>query len=127
MVDYRRAYKRYFNIEFGSEYVVHHIDFDRENNDISNLLLLPRELHSKYHMIINAITIDSSKPKADGIIDVRLSNILITDYNFKMFEHLPETVAECFKWEEWRRYRYDEGVKAHIFGQQKFLSVTIRR
>lgn len=47
--DYREKYKRYYNIDFGSEYVVHHIDENRQNNDISNLLLLPRELHSKYH------------------------------------------------------------------------------
>ena len=39
---YREKYKRYYRIEFSKEYVVHHIDFDRENNDISNLLLLPK-------------------------------------------------------------------------------------
>jgi hypothetical protein len=47
--NYREKYKRYYNIDFGSEYVVHHIDENKQNNDISNLLLLPRKLHSKYH------------------------------------------------------------------------------
>jgi hypothetical protein len=47
--NYREKYKRHYNIDFGSEYVVHHIDENRQNNDISNLLLLPRDLHSKYH------------------------------------------------------------------------------
>ena len=42
---YREKYKRYYGIEFGKDFVIHHIDFDRENNDISNLVLLPRELH----------------------------------------------------------------------------------
>lgn len=47
--NYRLKYKRYYKIDFGSEYAIHHIDFNRKNNDISNLLLLPNDLHSKYH------------------------------------------------------------------------------
>lgn len=47
--NYREKYKRHYNIDFGSDFVVHHIDENRQNNDIENLLLLPRELHSKYH------------------------------------------------------------------------------
>lgn len=48
-MDYRIKYKKHYEIEFGTDYVIHHIDEDRNNNDISNLLLLPRDLHSKYH------------------------------------------------------------------------------
>jgi hypothetical protein len=47
--DYREKYKRHYGIEFGRKYVVHHMDEDRTNNDISNLILLPLALHSKYH------------------------------------------------------------------------------
>ena len=118
--DYRLKYKRYFGIEFGKEYVIHHIDFDRSNNDISNLLLLPKELHSKYHMIINAISISPEKPKADGFIDVKLSNTNITHYNVKMFELLPETIAECNKWLEYKRYGYDNSVVNNIFGGRRW-------
>lgn len=46
---YRNKYKHHYGIEFGKDYVIHHIDGDRSNNDISNLLLLPLSLHSKYH------------------------------------------------------------------------------
>lgn len=47
--NYREKYKRYYGIEFGKEFAIHHIDGDRGNNDIKNLLLLPADLHSKYH------------------------------------------------------------------------------
>lgn len=47
--DYNKFYKKYYNIEFDSEYVIHHIDENRENNDISNLILIPRNLHIEYH------------------------------------------------------------------------------
>lgn len=32
--NYRKYYKEYYGIDFGSEYDIHHIDFDRSNNDI---------------------------------------------------------------------------------------------
>ena len=116
--DYREKYKRFYNIEFGAEYVIHHIDLDRTNNDISNLLLLPRELHAKYHLILNAISICPQKPKADGFIDVRLSNALITDYNAKMFDLLPETIAECNKWLKWKHEHYSGALKKVIFKER---------
>lgn len=116
--DYREKYKRFYNIEFGAEYVVHHIDLDRTNNDISNLLLLPRELHAKYHLILNAISICPQKPKADGFIDVRLSNFSITEYNAKMFELLPETIAECRKWLKWKHENYSVAASKLIFKER---------
>lgn len=54
-VNYRKIYKDHYNIDFNSEYVIHHIDFDRNNNDISNLLLLPKELHRRYHELLQAL------------------------------------------------------------------------
>lgn len=106
--NYREKYKRYYGIEFGKDFVIHHIDFDRENNDISNLVLLPRELHEWYHAIINAISVSVDKPKADGIIDVRLSNDIVTDYCATVFDRLPAVMAECAKWIRLKRssYRY---------------------
>ena len=47
--DYRQFYKDYYNIDFGDEFEIHHIDKDRSNNDISNLILLPNELHELFH------------------------------------------------------------------------------
>ena len=35
--DYRKKYKRYFGIDFGKEYAIHHIDGDHSNNDINNI------------------------------------------------------------------------------------------
>jgi len=36
-------------------YDIHHIDFDRHNNDISNLIAIPRQQHKKYHYCVNRI------------------------------------------------------------------------
>lgn len=62
--NYREYYKSYFNIKFGNNMEVHHIDMNRDNNDISNLLLLPKDIHQKYHRIesfFNNIKIGSNK------------------------------------------------------------------
>lgn len=50
--DYRKIYKDYYGVEFGSDMVIHHIDFNHSNNNIDNLLLLPREIHCQYHTIM---------------------------------------------------------------------------
>lgn len=53
--DYRQYYKDYYGIEFDDNMVVHHIDFDRTNNNIDNLLLLPKEVHAKYHWYVSSL------------------------------------------------------------------------
>lgn len=58
--DYRNKFKEYYGIEFGGEYHVHHIDMDRNNNDIKNLLLLPLSTHHAYHSDVpRKLTINS--------------------------------------------------------------------
>lgn len=48
-MNYRKLYAETFGIKIPSNYDVHHLDFDHSNNDLSNLVLLPRALHNKIH------------------------------------------------------------------------------
>lgn len=50
--DYRQLYKKYYGIEFGAQYDIHHIDENRNNNNISNLLLLPHNTHENLHLLL---------------------------------------------------------------------------
>jgi hypothetical protein len=54
-IDYRQLYKDYYGIDFGDDMAIHHIDFDRTNNNIDNLLMLPKKLHAKYHWNVSAL------------------------------------------------------------------------
>ena len=47
--DYRKFYKDYYGISFNDDMVIHHLDWNRNNNDISNLLLIPKEIHNMFH------------------------------------------------------------------------------
>lgn len=92
--DYRQYYKDYYNIDFGSEYEVHHIDFDRSNNDINNLLLLPKPLHAKYHKLY---------PYIQSIIDDRALKAVIdinngTTYYFDEMKSFCEIMIEINHW-----------------------------
>ena len=102
--NYRLKYKRYFGIDFGTDYEIHHIDFNRENNDISNLILLPKELHKKYHFYINQM---SNPNDENGFIDFRLSNTTVTDFSAGYLHTLADVMNECSKWAQWKRCGYD--------------------
>lgn len=48
--DYKKLYKMYFPIDWDTKkYEIHHIDGNRKNNEIKNLVLLPKRLHNELH------------------------------------------------------------------------------
>lgn len=49
---YRYFYKKFFEIQFDDLFDIHHINGDRKDNDISNLVLLPKILHKTLHKVL---------------------------------------------------------------------------
>lgn len=69
--DYRKIYERYFNIKIPKGYEIHHIDFDHSNNDIDNLIMLPRDLHQRYHKAIYELNgLDNNRASIYGKISI---------------------------------------------------------
>lgn len=93
--NYRLKYKRYYNIEFSGSYDIHHIDFDRKNNDISNLLLLPKELHAKYHLLINEL---GGVDKCGNIHCSVYINLCVSNFNAPILEQLGAVLQDINKW-----------------------------
>lgn len=50
--NYRKLYENKLHIKIPKTYEIHHIDFDRKNNNIMNLVALPKKLHNKYHTLL---------------------------------------------------------------------------
>lgn len=102
--DYRKYFKNYYGIDFSTKYEIHHIDLDHNNNDIDNLMLLPKTLHSKYHMLLN------STPSMYDIFNKTFnakihSNVVCGDgYNLDMCKKLIETLEECNIWYDYKLY-----------------------
>ena len=102
--DYLSKYKAYYGIEFDSSFVIHHIDFDHSNNDIDNLILLPRKLHSHYHAIVSALQ-DFENPRTDGLVSLKITNQAIFFNRGKLFE-LSKVFTELENWEVLKHQSY---------------------
>ena len=48
-MDYRKLYEQHHNLEIPKEFDVHHIDWNHDNNDIDNLIAIPKEIHKLVH------------------------------------------------------------------------------
>lgn len=55
MSNYKKIYENYHNIKLEKGYDVHHIDGNRENNKINNLISLPRKFHKCLHNWVGLI------------------------------------------------------------------------
>lgn len=95
--NYRLKYKKYYNIDFDNNYDIHHIDFNHNNNDISNLILLPKALHRKYHLCLSELGCPDGNLKYNAKI-----NIHIEDGRYDLLIILGETLAEIAKWKNYK-------------------------
>lgn len=97
--NYREKYKRHYGIEFGREYAVHHIDGNRKNNKIENLILLPLALHSKYH---HYTTMTKIYAESGLSFDLTYSGICVRALQFSQLEELRALFKELQPWIEYK-------------------------
>lgn len=95
-VDYRQLYKDHYGLEFGNDMAVHHIDFDRSNNSIDNLLLLPRSLHSKYHFVYSMLF--GLKCDQDLKDELKLTGPMVPTHYSQWLRKMAETLDEVQPW-----------------------------
>jgi hypothetical protein len=48
-VNYRKKYELHHNIKLAKDYDVHHIDWNHQNDDIDNLIHIPKLVHVVIH------------------------------------------------------------------------------
>lgn len=95
-MNYRKFYSQATGIEVPKEFHIHHIDFDRSNNQIKNLVALPKKLHQQYHFYY-AIIKDQPMP-------TMLIMDYYTSYIFDAMESYIPIYVECIKWINHRDY-----------------------
>lgn len=100
---YKLKYKFLTDRKIPKGFEVHHIDINRSNNHISNLVLLPIPLHRKYHAIRERILSFKRCVPFDGIVfDMKLFNpeqIELDPYNnIKLFQDLYDIMEICNNW-----------------------------
>jgi len=60
---YKKIYEEKTGFKIPVNWHIHHIDLDRENNDVDNLIALPKEVHQKYHFYLTSISVPTTKNK----------------------------------------------------------------
>lgn len=107
MKNYRKIYEKKCNIKIPKEYEIHHIDFNRENNDILNLVMLPRKLHSDYHKKLEKyLSIQYEvKIKLQNSLDRGFNiNEYIKNVDLRIIEDFINIWYECMKYINYRDY-----------------------
>lgn len=106
MKSYRKKYEEECNIKIPKDYDIHHIDLNHKNNDIMNLVMLPKKLHNKYHSLLGQINneykliknLQSVIEKGNGINDYIVNEQHNNEKNFVKVWY------ECQKWVDYRNY-----------------------
>ena len=52
-MNYRKFYENQYKVKLNKNFDIHHIDYNHNNNDITNLVALPKELHHRLHNAYN--------------------------------------------------------------------------
>jgi HNH endonuclease len=77
-MNYKKYYEKCIGRAVLAEHEIHHLDSDRGNNHISNLVEIPKVLHKQIH---NA--------------ELRLSNLIINLNNMRAFSKFDERMVDC--------------------------------
>ena len=112
IMNYRKIYEMETKTKVPVSFDIQHLDFNRENNNISNLVALPCDLHSKFHKTYNALYIPDKSdliPKNSfqtGIVNICMQTI--TEYNI--------VYSEVISWITYRDYLM--GILPNIYNKK---------
>jgi len=103
-MNYVKFYKKQTNHEYDSKkFSVHHIDGNRENNSIDNLVMLPQRLHNKYHFLKRSLD-DSAVQLATKIVSVSDRGCHYNDYAMDLMKKFVECWGKCCMWADYKNY-----------------------
>lgn len=106
-MDYRKFYmEQLFLKELSNDFEIHHIDFNHDNNELVNLLALPKKLHNDLHKTFSKL---QQNFVFKGELKSNISN------GFKSLNYYSVSVSkytdiyyECSRWFDLKLYFLDE-------------------
>lgn len=106
MSNYRKIYECRCKIKIPKDYEIHHINLNHNDNNIMNLVMLPKKLHSKYHIYLNLLNNRYSiVTKLQSVIENGngINEYIITE-QYKAEKKFIKIWYECQKWVDYRNY-----------------------
>lgn len=109
MSNYRTIFKNHYHLSFDSDIHIHHIDHNRQNNSIENLIALPAPLHRQYHTLMTDVDCAMEHYGGMHCFFFQLDQIFYIE-NKKMF-NLLQNVYE--RMQTWRKLKdqFDETLR----------------
>lgn len=109
-MNYRKFYEEECNIKIPKGYEIHHIDMNRENNNIENLVMLPKKLHKQYHFylsMIKSFPFEISTKITSIIEGGRGYNDWLLNEFFKRVSKFNEVWEKCCEWNDYKYFLLD--------------------
>lgn len=113
MNDYRKIYEREFGIKWDRQvYEVHHIDGNHQNNKVSNLILIPKWLHTELHkqLLDPSITSCITEPLKEVIRLVQDSVVVGHGFYANGLRGLLDICTKMSVWGMFKTQRYVNGL-----------------
>jgi hypothetical protein len=115
--NYIKFYKKITNTKFDSNlYHIHHIDENRNNNIIQNLVMLPKKLHHQYHFY-KTDNIIEFKTKITSYLD---KGNFYNDYQYKCLIRFLNIYGKCCEWNDLKYYFLGYIPNVHNFDIKEF-------
>ena len=113
MTDYKKLYAQTYGITWDADLEIHHIDRNRQNNNISNLILLPGYLHRELHNCLYESAFMSEQGTTGDIIERMMERVFNygNSYDQQVFLRLSYVLSECKRWGLLKSvsYKYSDG------------------
>lgn len=133
-MDYRSYYEKMCDLKIPRNCEIHHINFNREDNNIRNLVMLPSKLHKDYHKKLE--NLKNSRFKLDeqikSIIDFGINyNDFVLSERYKEAKAFVEVWYECIPFVSYRDYKLGhyipdelvEKVEVQLYGKDKSTQI----
>lgn len=103
MNKHRKIYLEYFNLENSQlkGFGIHHINGDKSNNDIPNLVAVPIDLHKRYHDILSFINENWCNPR---VVKTEHYSFNITLMYCQKYAEYAEVYSQMCKWVDYREF-----------------------
>lgn len=99
MKTYRYAYEKRYGIKIPKGFEIHHIDWNHENNEMGNLLLIPKELHEWLHYYANMILSKGATP--EEIVKFKtIKNRMLTQETARYMDNYADIYDGLLDWVE---------------------------
>ena len=111
----RKYYEGILKVKVPKDFDVHHIDCNNKNNDIRNLVALPKDIHARYHASKNQFNVSINSHNLELHFDTCNKGLY---YYLKSMDCMNKSLSECFNYIAYRDY---------LLGEKPLVALTISK